>query len=105
MGQKRRALHCLLSIRRMAMSVCLSDCLSVGLFVRLSPRSHIGRHQGCHRCSLPREKLPTREEISPMKFMFAAGAYSWRPWKRHTCCSCFRDIVVMSSVVCQPITS
>jgi len=30
-------------------------------------------HHGCPKCLLPREKL------HPVKFMLAAGAYSWHP--------------------------
>jgi len=58
---------------------------SVYLFVCLSVRLSIasaGHHQGCD--GVPYVSSAVKK--LPVKFMAAAGAYSWRPYTCHTCC-------------------
>jgi len=58
-------------------------CSSVCLFVCLSSPPRSGRHQGCHRCFL------TVLNLTTVKFIFVAGAYSWRHKRATLACYVF----------------
>jgi len=77
----------------MAMSICFSVRLFVGLFVRRLKRV-LMTHAAAVACDRPHSccaahitgvsYVSSSVKNFPVKFMLAAGAYSWRPITRHT---------------------